>query len=82
MIEPPKNQDDYPDREIDCQEAMEPLFRAMMDAMFAAGWAPREARIALRALINADRAKDIANARTEAEIAIARAMTTAHRRHP
>lgn len=80
MIEPPKNQDDYPDRDIDCQEAMEPLFHEMMDAMFAAGWSPRETRLALRVLISADRAKDIANARTEAQIVLFRALTAVHRR--
>lgn len=82
MINPPKNQDDYPDRDIDCQEAMEPLFRMLMDAMFAAGWAPGETRLALRALISADRAKDIANARTEARIVIARALDTVRKRQP
>lgn len=79
MIDPPKNQDDYPDREIDCQQAMEGLFQSLMETMHSAGWAPREIRIALRALIHADRMKDFANAETEAQIAIIRAMEKARK---
>jgi hypothetical protein len=37
-INPPKRPDEYPDREIDCQEAMEPSFQAVVDCMLLAGW--------------------------------------------
>jgi len=37
MIDPPKRQDDYPDRKIDCQEAMEPGFQAIVDCMLEVG---------------------------------------------
>ncbi|MET3593272.1 hypothetical protein ABID26_002669 [Mesorhizobium shonense] len=38
MIMAPKQEGDYADREIDCQEAMEPGFQAILDCMLDAGW--------------------------------------------
>lgn len=36
-ITPPKRPDDYPDRRLDCQAAIEPAFKAMADRLEAAG---------------------------------------------
>lgn len=36
MISGPRREGDYPDREVDCQEAMEPGFQAIVDCMLEA----------------------------------------------
>ncbi|MER9589880.1 hypothetical protein NKI94_13895 [Mesorhizobium australicum] len=54
MIIPPKQPHEYADREIDCQEAMEPGFQAIVDCMLEAGWARGEIKRSLRRLIAAD----------------------------
>ncbi|WP_292320716.1 hypothetical protein [Mesorhizobium sp.] len=38
MIMALKQEGDYADREIDCQQAMEPGFQAILDCMLDAGW--------------------------------------------
>ena len=40
MITAPKHNREYTDREIDCQEAMEPGFQVIVDCMLEAGWKP------------------------------------------
>ena len=50
MINPPKRQDEYQDRAIDCQEAMEPGFQAIVDCMNEAGWTRGETMRALKRL--------------------------------
>ncbi|RWM06943.1 MAG: hypothetical protein E5X80_08485 [Mesorhizobium sp.] len=77
MISPPKRASAYPDREIDCQEAMEPGFQAIVDCMLEAGWTRGEVIRSLRRLIAADNVTQKENARVEAELAIARAMLRA-----
>ncbi|MCA0026654.1 MULTISPECIES: hypothetical protein [unclassified Mesorhizobium] len=77
MINPPKRQEEYPDRSIDCQEAMEPGFQAIVDCMLEAGWSRGEILKSLKRLIAADNMTQKENARTEAELAIARAMIRA-----
>ena len=69
MISRPREANDYPDRVIDCQEAMEPGFQAIVDCM------PRS----LKRLIAADNMTQKENARTETQLAIARAMMRAGR---
>ncbi|WP_027153171.1 hypothetical protein [Mesorhizobium sp. WSM2561] len=81
MINRPKNQNSYPDREIDCQEAMEPGFQAIVDCMLEAGWARGEVIRSLRRLIAADNMTQKENAKFKAELAIARAMIRAGRQH-
>ncbi|TJV70740.1 MAG: hypothetical protein E5X76_18260 [Mesorhizobium sp.] len=71
-----------PDREVDCQQAMEPGFKAILDCMAEAGWTREEAKRALRRLIAADNMTYKENARVEAELAIARAMIRAGRPRP
>ncbi|TPJ84084.1 hypothetical protein FJ422_17635 [Mesorhizobium sp. B2-6-3] len=77
MINPPKRQEEYPDRSIDCQEAMEPGFQAIVDCMIEVGWTRGEIMQSLRRLIAADNMTQKENARTEAQLAIARAMIRA-----
>lgn len=79
MITPPKRQADYPDRSIDCQEAMEPGFQAIVDCMLEVGWTRDEILRSLKRLIAADNMTQKENARTEAELAIVRAMIRAGR---
>ena len=74
MISRPRREGDYADREIDCQEAMEPGFQAIVDCMVDAGWTRGEVMRSLRRLIAADNMTQKENARVEAELAIARAM--------
>jgi len=49
MISQPRHSYEYTDREIDCQEAMEPGFQAIVDCMLDAGWARGEVMRSLRA---------------------------------
>lgn len=79
MIDPPKRQDDYPDRLLDCEAALEPLFQELMQTAFAHGWGPAETRKALLRLIAADRRKDEENAATEAYLQLLRVMNRAAR---
>ncbi|MER9574921.1 hypothetical protein NKI78_04610 [Mesorhizobium sp. M0400] len=74
MITPPRRQGEYADREIDCQEAMECGFQAIVDCMMEAGWTRGEIMRSLRRLIAADTMTQKENAKVEAQIAIARAM--------
>lgn len=75
-IDPPRNQEDYPDRDIDCQEALEPAFQLLMADALSYGWNPDETRRALRKLIAAHKVTDVENAKLETTLALIRA---AHR---
>lgn len=79
MIPAPRHQQDYPDRTIDCQEAMEPGFQVIVDCMQEAGWTRGEVIRSLRRLIAADNMTQKENAKVEADLAIARAMMRAGR---
>jgi hypothetical protein len=79
MINSPRQKLDYADREIDCQEAMEPGFQAIVDCMLEAGWQRGEIIQALRRLIAADNMTQRENAKLEADLALARAMLRAGR---
>lgn len=77
MINLPRRARDYSDGEIDCQEAMEPGFQAIVDCMLEG--AGREVRTlrAMKRLIAADNTTQKENARMETQLAIARAMIRA-----
>lgn len=77
MISAPRHKHNYLDREVDCQEAMEPGFQAIVDCMLEAGWQRGEVMRSLRRLIAADNMTQKENARVEAGLAIARAMIRA-----
>ncbi|MGO4642553.1 hypothetical protein AB4Z43_29445 [Mesorhizobium sp. 2RAF45] len=79
MIYQPKRIGEYPDRVIDCQEAMEPGFQAIVDCMLEVGWTRGETLRSLKRLIAADKMTQKENAKTEAQLAITRAMIRAGR---
>ncbi|RWP51370.1 hypothetical protein [Mesorhizobium sp.] len=79
MVRPPRRQGEYADREIDCQEAMEPGFQAIVDCMLEAGWTRGEIMRSLKLLVAADNVAQKETAKLEAELAIIRAMTRAGR---
>ncbi|TIU01167.1 MAG: hypothetical protein E5W55_01115 [Mesorhizobium sp.] len=79
MISPPRSAVAYPDRELECQEAMEPGFQAIVDCMLQAGWQRSEVMRSLRRLIVADSMTQKENARVETQLAIARATPRAGR---
>lgn len=70
---PPKRQDPYPDRQIDCQEALTPGFEILIEELMAVGWTREEVRAAFVALLSANDLTQEANAEIEAELAIMRA---------
>ncbi|WP_287160537.1 hypothetical protein [Mesorhizobium sp.] len=74
IIKKPRRHHDYADREIDCQEAMEPGFQAIVDCMVDAGWTRGEVMRSLRRLIASDNMTQKENAKVEAQIVIARAI--------
>ncbi|MGX8010107.1 hypothetical protein ACVDG8_014640 [Mesorhizobium sp. ORM8.1] len=82
MITAPKQEREYADREIDCQEAMEPGFQAIVDGMLEAGWSRGEIKRSLRRLIAADNSAQRETARLETELALARAAVRAGRTRP
>lgn len=78
-IDPPRRQETYPDRLIDCEEALEPVFIEMMELAFASGWGPDETRKALFRLLAAHRRAQTETATLEAELAVLRARQRAAR---
>ncbi|MFD9897353.1 hypothetical protein [Mesorhizobium sp. NPDC059025] len=70
---PPKRQDPYADRQIDCQEALTPGFDVLFEELVAVGWTREEIRVAFVALLSARDLTQEANAELEAELAIMRA---------
>ncbi|TGS08605.1 hypothetical protein EN852_034330 [Mesorhizobium sp. M2E.F.Ca.ET.209.01.1.1] len=82
MIRKPRRAGVYPDREVDCREAMEPGFQAIIDCMIEAGWDREEIKRSLRRLMAADNMMQKENAKVEAELAIARAMIRPSRPRP
>jgi hypothetical protein len=79
MIDPPRHLDDhdYADRALECREAMEPGFQAIIDCILEVGWTRGEALRGLKRLIAADNMTQKENAKMEADLAIARAMVRA-----
>lgn len=54
-IAPPKHNGPYPDRDIDCQQAIERAFQELMENIVAAGWGPLEISEAIGQLAMSDR---------------------------
>lgn len=79
MIDPPRRQEDYEDRGLDCEAAMETMFQAMCEEMQAVGWTPNDIDHAILKLLAARRKTLYANAKVEAELAIMRAMARSSR---
>lgn len=79
MIDPPKSQDAYADRNLDCEAAMEKMFQTMIEEMAAVCWNPDEIERAALKLNWAHRKARIDVAKGEAELALMRAMERARR---
>lgn len=79
MIDPPKSQDDYTDRLLDCEAAVETMFQTMIRETTAAGWKPDEIERAVLKLNWAHRKTRFDMAKVETELAIMRAMERARR---
>ncbi|MBB5276297.1 hypothetical protein HNR26_002349 [Rhizobium rosettiformans] len=46
-IDPPIRPSDHPDRFLDCQQALEPRFQALIEDAISAGWGEDEAVLAV-----------------------------------
>ncbi|RYG69287.1 hypothetical protein EON80_10085 [bacterium] len=68
-MKPPRLPQDYEDRDIDCREAIEDEFLALVDRAYTIGWYPKETMIALGELA-LDRLRAVqANEQTDRQIA-------------
>lgn len=71
----PRNSIVYPDRDLDCQQALEDPFHTLLDLAEKAGWSKTEAAEAMRELAFAYLAMEEANMQTDLAIAQAQAGT-------
>lgn len=69
MIAPPRYPHDYPDRVLDCQEALEDRIIAVFDVAQIAGWSINEITVALIELAENYDLKAEAIEQTERQIA-------------
>jgi hypothetical protein len=72
----PRNSIVYPDRDLDCQQALEETFHTLLDLAEKAGWTRTEAAEAMRELAFAHLAMEDANLKTDLAIAQAQADTS------
>lgn len=65
MINKPRKPEEYPDRDLDCQMAMEEHFQVLIDAAESSGWTREEAIDAVAELArnqtSADHENDVTN---------------------
>lgn len=73
-IKGPKLPIDHPERIVECQFTMEPLFQAAAVEALAAGWTESDVATAMLNLAVAQIKGNMANRATEAEISVARGM--------
>jgi hypothetical protein len=73
QFKPPRYKSHYPDRDIDCQEAIEAGFQHLVQNIAAAGWGPSEISEAIEQLTMADRRARDENAKVDATLLIATA---------
>jgi hypothetical protein len=76
-IKAPKHPEDHPDRVIDCEFAMEPMFQAMAVEALAAGWTEEDVSSAMLNLAAAQIRAMTAERKTAADIATATKMVRA-----
>ncbi|MDO5897272.1 hypothetical protein [Agrobacterium sp. Azo12] len=75
----PRYSTPYPDRDVDCQQALEDPFQTLLSLAEEAGWSKTESVEALRALIAAHQAMEQENMKADLEIAQAQAdIATKH----
>jgi hypothetical protein len=75
----PRYSTPYPDRDLDCQLALEDAFNTLLDLAEKAGWSKTEAAEAFRELASAHLAMEEENYSTE--IAIAQARSRSETKH-
>jgi hypothetical protein len=76
-IKSPKHPVDHPDRVIDCERAIEPLFQAMAVEALAIGWSEEDVSAAMLNLAVAQIKTIMADKATDVEIQIANQMFNA-----
>lgn len=74
----PKQITPYPDRDLDCQAALEDSFRSVLRSAERAGWTPTESAAALQELAFAHLASEEANLQTDLAILQAKLGLTRH----
>lgn len=79
MITKPRKADKYPDRELDCQMAMEDHFQELIEAAEQSGWTREEAIVAVAELAKAQAMADDENEATD--LAILTALSRSSRIH-
>lgn len=67
----PRASGPYPDRPIECQEALEARVIALIDEGLAAGWSTQDLTFALSELADNLMLADMANAETKRQIEVA-----------
>lgn len=72
----PRYSTPYPDRDLDCQQALEDPFQTLLSLAEEAGWSKTESVEALRELIAAYLALEQENMKTDLAIAQAQADTS------
>jgi hypothetical protein len=75
MIAPPRHEDQYPDRGLDCQQAAHAAFRDLWEGVAAAGWSAEEIAAAIYELTDHHLTALRANAETEAQIAVSKDLS-------
>jgi hypothetical protein len=74
MIDPPKRQETYPDRSLDCEAALETGFHILMAEAVAVGWTAAEIRRAIGRLMAAEHRAEEEEAKLEAYLKVMGAM--------
>ena len=67
-VKAPREEGDYPDRQLDCQEAIESKVQQLMEEVTRAGWSREEAAAALVEVADHQMLAAIANLKTERDI--------------
>ena len=71
-VSPPKRPSDHPDRQLDCEEALEAAFQEVAEKAVAAGWDAKEIAMSLVGLAEAHIKAMRENEKTEEAISAAR----------
>lgn len=67
-MKPPRSHGDYPDRHLECQEALEPIIGSLIEEGMAAGWTVAEITSALIDLADHQMLADAANRKVDIDI--------------
>jgi hypothetical protein len=77
-IKPPRRRGRYPDRDIDCQEAIERSFQDLIENVAAAGWGPVETAEGIEHLAMANRMARDENVKVDAALMISQVRADRH----